>query len=158
MVHCSNCSASLCATCDEASHALAFQKRHTRIPLGGGEEEEDAGAGAAAGGGGGLQSLDGLRAQLRRADRAIDKCKRSLSGLAQPHFPELSTSALGRLVDCDLLVDRKLDRDYEIVGEPLSQGQGKNTVLRVRLLGADGGAAGAGGGLSVLKQVQALLE
>ena len=100
-----------------------------------------------------------VQAELRRAARAIDRCKRALAALAHPHFPELSTSALGQLIDCELLVERELHHDYEIVGEPLSEGQGKNTVHKARLLGAGagggGGAAGAGdGGLCVLKQVR----
>ena len=73
---------------------------------------------------------------------------------------------MGKLVDCDLLVNRDLNQDYEIVGDPLSGGQGRNTVFKVRLLGmtastegngggadAAGGGAGAARELRVLKQV-----
>ena len=131
-VHCANCDAVMCDDCNAQEHASKFSRKHQRTPLGGADSEGGAAAAAAA--------LADATVQLRRANRAMDVCKRALAALAHPHFPELSTSALGRFVDCDLLVDRELTRDYEIVGEPLSAGQGKHTVVKVRLLGAAAGA------------------
>jgi hypothetical protein len=162
-VHCSTCGASLCAKCDGDEHQTKLQRRHMRVPIGHGGGSGDGGAAEGGGAGCGARTLDEVHAELRRAARAIDRCKRAVAALAHPHFPELSTSALGRLVDCELLVERELHHDYEIVGEPLSEGQGKNTVHKARLLGTDaaggggaGSAAGGGGdgGLCVLKQVR----
>jgi serine/threonine protein kinase len=164
-VHCSNCGVSLCAKCDASEHQTKISQRHTRIALGGGGGSGGGagggggGAGGGGGDGGGARPLEEVRADLRRTARVVDKCKRSLAALAHPHFPELSTSALGRLIDCDLLVERELQRDYEIIGAPLSEGQGRSTVLKARLLGTggDGDDAGAADdgrtGLCVLKQV-----
>jgi serine/threonine protein kinase len=129
-VHCAKCEVVLCDACDAQEHAGKLSRKHQRTPLG------EGGAGAVDP----EQALADATAQLRRANRAMDTCKRALAALAHPHFPELSTSALGRLVDCDLLVDRELARDYEIVGEPISAGQGKHTVVKARLLGAPAGA------------------
>ena len=140
-VHCAKCEAVLCDECDAQEHTGKFNRKHQRTPLGGGAGAGGADTAAVA--------LADATAQLRRVNRATDGCKRALSALAHPHFPELSTSALGRLVDCNLLVDREMARDYEIVGDPISAGQGKHTVVKARLLGAAAGAPE----FCVLKQV-----